>query len=488
MKTKVPKSVSQVTKTLKDAGFEAFLVGGCVRDLIIGREPKDWDVTTNAVPEQIIALFPKTFYENTFGTVGVVNEAEGIPEKEKVIEVTPYRLESDYTDGRHPDAVAFSSSLIDDLQRRDFTINAIAYDVETGEFVDPYKGQSDIASRTLRAVGKAETRFQEDGLRVLRAIRIATELGFTIESDTEKAIQSESSILGKIAAERIRDEFNKLIMSDNPMVGVIMLQKLDILKYIVPELEEGLHMKQTQAHSYGVFEHLVRSMQHAADKGWPLEIRLAALLHDIGKPKTKRVSPETGDATFYGHEVVGARMAEKILERLRYPKKTIELIVKLVRWHMFFSDTEQISLSAVRRMVANVGIDNIWKLMDVRVCDRIGTGRPKENPYRLRKYQAMIEQVTRDPISVGMLKIDGNDLVKELGVKPGPIIGFTLNALLEEVFEDPDKNTKESLLIMAKELIKLPEAELKAKAEAGKVTRERLETEEIKDIEKKYKI
>lgn len=487
-KNKIPEYVTRVTNTLNKANFEAFLVGGCVRDLILNREPKDWDITTNATPEQIISLFPKTYYENSYGTVGVVFEdiKDSNTEKDVVVEITPYRIESTYSDNRHPDKVTFSKNIEDDLKRRDFTINAIAYDPIKDIIVDPYKGQEDIESKTIRAVGDAEARFNEDGLRLLRAVRFATQLGFMINTETEKALIVSHEILGKIAKERIRDEFVKIVDSNNPMIGVFMCQKLGLLQYIIPELEEGLHTKQNQAHSYNVFEHLLRSLQCAADKKYKTEIRIAALLHDIGKPKSRRFSEEKGDYTFYGHEVIGAEMAKKILMRLRFPAKSVNLVVKFVRWHMFFSDTEQISLSAVRRMVANVGKENIWDLMNLRVCDRVGTGRPKENPYRLRKYTAMIEEVLMDPISVTMLKINGNMVAEVLHEKPGPRIGLILNALLEEVIEDPKRNTEVFLVKRAKELGELDERTLREKADNGKKARQALEKAELDKIKKKY--
>jgi poly(A) polymerase/tRNA nucleotidyltransferase (CCA-adding enzyme) len=267
-----------------------------------------------------------------------------------------------------------------------------------------------------------------------------------------------------------------------------MCQKLDILKYILPELEEGLNTEQNQAHSYTVFEHLLRSLQCAADKKYPFEVRLAALLHDIGKPESRRFSKEKRDYTFYGHEVIGARMSKKILERFNFPRKTIDLIVNYVRWHMFFSDTEQITLSAVRRMIANVGRENIWNLMNLRICDRVGTGRPKENPYRLRKYTAMIEQVLMDPISVGMLKIDGKHLMDMLHVEPGPKIGFILNAILEEVIEDPCKNELPQLEEMARKMNEMDIQELKTLADKGKKVKETKEKEALEAILKKHHV
>ncbi len=483
---------------LQEAGYEAYLVGGCVRDLLMKRAPKDWDVTTNATPDQIIATFEKTFYENTFGTVGVVvlkptaNEAEEGEEKKKqsgeVIEVTPYRIESTYKDGRRPESVSFSTDISDDLKRRDFTINALAYDPIKDILIDLFDGIKDMQDKVVRAVGSPIERFQEDGLRVLRAVRFSAELGFTINKETQAALHDSREMLEKIAKERIRDEFSKIIMSDSPMVSLFMCQKLDILKYIIPELEEGVHTEQNQAHSYTVFEHLLRSLQCAADKKYPFEIRLSALLHDIGKPESRRFSSEKKDYTFYGHEVIGANMAKKILERLNFPRKTIDLVCKFVRWHMFFSDTEQISLSAVRRMIANVGKEHIWDLMNLRICDRVGTGRPKENPYRLRKYTAMIDQVLMDPISVSMLKIDGKQLMEVLHVEPGPKIGLILNALLEEVMEDPKKNTAEYLSVAAMELYKLDMKDLKARAESGKKLRDDKEREALDSILKKHHV
>ncbi len=486
----VPDEVSQITKTLEKAGFEAYLVGGCTRDLLLGKKPKDWDITTNATPEQIIPLFSKTFYENVYGTVGVVNEA-ATDETLKVVEVTPYRLEAEYSDFRRPDKVTFSTSITDDLQRRDFTINAIALRMNVGGkevIVDLYKGQEDLSQKIIRTVGNPKDRFCEDALRMMRAIRLATELGFTINKETTDAIYENSHLLAKIAKERIRDEFNRILLASKPMDGLIMAHKLGVLRFIAPELEKGIGVEQTQAHSYDVWEHLLRSLQHAADKGWPLDIRLAALFHDISKPETRRFSHETHQNTFYGHEVVGSRVTQKILENLKYPKKLTEKVAKLIRWHMFFTDTEQITLSAVRRMVANVGTENIWDLMNLRICDRIGTGRPKENPYRLRKYKSMIEEALRAPISVAMLKINGKRVLDVTGETPGPKVGFILHALLEEVLEDPQLNNSEYLEKRSKELIKLPIEELKQLGEKGKEKKEEADSETIEEIRKKYKV
>ncbi len=481
----IPKEVTHVTSKLEEAGFEAFVVGGCVRDLILDRVPKDWDVTTNATPDQIIGLFEKTFYENTFGTVGIVDENTE-NETLKVIEVTPYRIEGDYTDNRHPDSVVFSQKIEDDLKRRDFTMNSLAYSVSKKEFVDLFDGEKDIKDKTIRTVGKPDDRFTEDALRILRAIRFSAELGFEIEASTEKAILENAHLLKNISMERTRDEFTKIIMSPSPMTGLLTLKKLGLLQYVVPELENTIGVEQGGAHAYDVWEHLLRSVQHSADKEYSLDLRLSALFHDISKPESRRKGKGAKAWTFYGHEVLGARVAKKILINLKYPTKIIEKVVIMIRWHMFFSDTGQITLSAVRRMIVNVGRENIWDLMNLRICDRIGTGRPKEDPYRLRKYHAMIEEALRDPVSVGMLKIDGKKIMEVTQITPGPKIGYTLHALLEEVLEDPTKNTEEYLENKAKELILLPENELKALGEEGKQSKEEADDEEIKKIRGKH--
>lgn len=486
MRFQIPREVAHVAASLREGGFEAYLVGGCVRDLLIGREPKDWDVTTNATPEQIQAVFPDSFYENDYGTVGVKTGSGD--QRLAVIEVTPYRLESGYSDKRRPDKVEFGTSLLEDLARRDFTINALALDDAKGHIVDPYEGQKDIKDKLVRAVGDPEERFNEDALRMLRAVRLVAELGFGIDGDTAKAISKNSKYLGHVSRERVRDEFVRILNSDQPMNALVLAQHLGILEYISPDLLRGIGVEQNQAHSYDVFGHLMRTMQHAADKKWGFDIRLAGLFHDISKPETRRWSDEKKDWTFHGHEVVGSRVTKRILEDLRFSRETIDKTVKLVRWHMFFSDPDQITLSAVRRMIRNVGEENIWDLLNLRICDRIGTGRPKEQPFRFRKYKAMVEQALRDPISVGMLKIDGQRIMEMFHEKPGPKIGYTLHALLEEVLDNAELNTEEYLQKRAEELLKMPEQELKELGEAGKKRREAAEDEEISRIMEKHHV
>lgn len=475
-----------MTSGLASEGFEAYVVGGCIRDLLVGKEPKDWDITTNATPEDIQRIFPHTYYTNEFGTVGVVWD-DASTESLKVIEVTPYRVEGKYSDSRRPDDVMWSDKLEDDLKRRDFTINALAYDPEKEVLVDNYEGQYDLAAGRIRAVGEPRERFAEDALRILRAIRLSAELDLSIEPATRDAMVAEAGRLGLISKERIRDEFVRMLNSPRPMKAVQLSQAIGALKYIAPDLERGMGIDQNQAHSYDVWEHNLRSLQHAADKGWSFDIRLSALFHDISKPETRRRSDEKNDWTFYGHDVVGARVTKKALQDLRFPKETIDKVSSLVRWHMFFSDPEKVTLSAVRRIIRNVGQENIWDLVNLRICDRIGTGRPKEQPFRLRKYQSMIEEALRAPLTVGMLKIDGNDLM-QMGEKPGPRIGYLLHALLEEVLDDPSRNTDEYLRGRVGELAKLPDEELKKLGEAGKERKEEEEEESVKELRKKYHV
>jgi len=483
--SQIPPEVSRITAVLEEAGFEAWIVGGCVRDLLLGRKPKDWDITTNANPQQIQGLFENTFYTNEFGTVGIVNE--GIEDESlRVVEATPYRLEGKYSDARRPDSVEFSQHIEDDLKRRDFTVNALAYSPLKDKLLDPYEGIKDIGAGILRAVGEPGERFAEDALRIMRAVRISAELGFDIEAKTKTAMGECAAQLEKISKERIRDEFMRILQSPKPMKALILSQNLGILRFMAPELEKGIGIDQNQAHSFDVWEHNLRSLQHAADKGWSFEVRLAALFHDVGKPQSRRRSEEKNDWTFHGHEVVGARMTKKVLENLKFPGETIEKVTTLVRWHMFFSDPDKITLSAVRRIISNVGRESIGDLIKLRMCDRIGTGRPKEQPFRLRKYQAMIEQALRDPISVGMLAVDGADVIRVTGEKPGPRIGWLLHALLEEVLEEPGRNTRDYLEARLGELQKLPDEELKTLGQEGKEKKEQAEEVDITEINKKY--
>lgn len=483
----IPLSIKKIGTVLEKAGFEAYLVGGCVRDMLLGKEPKDWDFTTNAHPDQIQALFPDSFCNNDYGTVGVKNEEEA-DERLKVVEVTPYRSESGYSDSRRPDTVTFGVSLAEDLARRDFTVNAIAFNLSTQEIVDLYEGISDIQAKRLRAVGNPDQRFAEDALRMMRAVRLAAELDFVIEPETMAGILRNATQLEKIAIERVSAEFIRLIDSKAPMQGIIFLEKLNLLQYLIPELKATIGCEQGGIHAYDVYEHLLRTLQAAADKGFSTEMRLAALLHDIGKPPTRRTGGKNKNYTFFGHEVVGERMTKKILSRLKYPRAESDIVEKLVRWHMFFSDPDEITLAAVRRTIVRIGEDQIENLLNLRVCDRIGTGRPKEQPFRFRKYKAMVDEALRDPISVKMLKLRGDNIMEITGEKPGKKLGYLLHALLEEVLNDPSRNTAEYLTARVLALYKLSEAELETLAEAGKEKQAAEEAAALKEIAREHQV
>ncbi|MFH1671689.1 MAG: CCA tRNA nucleotidyltransferase [Candidatus Portnoybacteria bacterium] len=469
---KLPKEVKSILEKLEKSGFEAYAVGGCVRDLLIEREPKDWDITTSAQPEQIRKIFPDSFYENKFGTVTVKTESKNTALSE--IEITTYRIEEKYTDKRHPEKISFTLDLKDDLARRDFTINAIALDKE-GKIIDSFDGQKDLENKIIRAVGKPVERFSEDALRMLRAIRLSVQLDFKVEDKTFKAIKDNAGLLQMIAKERIRDEFKKMIMSNIPDKAIELLKDSGLLKYIIPELEKGIGVSQNRHHIYTIYQHSVLSLKFAAKRKYSLIVRLAALFHDIAKPQTKRGQGE--DSTFYNHDIVGAKFAINILTRLKFPRKTIGSVANLIRNHMFVYSVDEVSEAGVRRLLRRAGKENIKDLLDLRVADRLGSGVPKAIPYKLRHLEYIIEKVSKDPISPKMLKINGNDLIKELEIKPGPKLGLIIEALLAETLENPKLNIKEKLLKRAGELTKLSDKELKDKTKIVKEKKEEVDSE-----------
>src|SRR3989338_2619903 len=524
---RLPQYIEAILETLHEAGFEAFVVGGAVRHLALG-EPAEtltnWDLASNAKPEEVQALFPKSFYENKFGTVTVVVGREAgsweletsapravkSPDEEDtgyriqdagastpgLVEITPYRLEGQYSNKRHPDEVVFTDNLDEDLARRDFTINAMAlgladkamklgakgklgeFDARLGEkyvLHDPFGGLKDLKARIVRAVREPEQRFDEDALRLLRAARFATTLDFEIEPATKAAVQKLAPNLKAISAERVRDEFSKIILARSPDHGVILLKELGLLEYIMPELLEGVGIEQRGPHRYDVFKHNTLALKFAAQEGGDLGLRLAALLHDVAKPATRAETPEH-TYTFYGHNVVGAKMAKTMLKRLKFPAALIERVRLLVYHHLFFYDVDVVTESSVRRLLVKVGKENIKDLIALRLFDRQSTPVPKRKPYKLRHLEYMIDKVSADPITVTELKIDGGGVMTELKIEPGPRIGLLLKALLGEVLEYPALNEKSALVKRLKELNSEPEAQLK---ELGsRVEKEKIQQDE----------
>lgn len=500
-KISIPKEIKTVAKTLAGAGYRAYLVGGCVRDMLIGVEPKDWDIATDATPEQIQKLFAGSVYENNFGTVGVKTGAKDA--KLKVVEVTTFRVEGGYTDNRHPDAVRFAKTIEEDLARRDFTINAMALNLTNNKklitknsyklsvmsdelLTDPYRGVEDLKNKVVRAVGEPQRRFEEDALRLMRAARFACELGFDIERETFAAARRHAGLLEAIAKERVRDELQKIIMAPRAASGIVMLEDLGLLRFVLPELREGIGCAQNKHHIYTVFEHNVRALNYTAEKRYPFEVRLAALFHDVGKPRSKR--GEGPDATFHGHEMISARMAARALDRLRFSTDVVERVVHLIRYHMFYYSVGEVSAAGVRRFLARVGLEYLDDLLKVREADRIGSHVPKAFPYKLRHLLFMIDKVRHDPLHPKMLKVRGDDVMKLLDIPAGPRVGFILAALLEEVLDDPKRNTKKYLEPRVKKLGALDEQALERVARAARGKAEKAEDEIEEEMKQKHHV
>ena len=488
----IPNEVKFVIDQLKKGGFEAYIVGGCVRDILRNVEPKDWDIATNAKPKEIGKIFLKSFADNKFGTVTVLTGSKKPRLKE--IEITPYRIDEKYTDKRHPDKIKWAQTIEQDLSRRDFTVNAMALNQRTvnneqrTEVVDLFKGREDIKNKIIRAVGNAEERFSEDALRLMRAVRFATALDsdkvWKIEKATKKAIQKNAHLLSFISKERIRDELMKIIMSPNGARGIEILRRLGLLKYIIPELEEGFGIEQNKHHIYQIYQHNLLSLNYACQRNFSKYVRLAALLHDIAKPRTKK--GEGANATFYNHEILGAKMAIQILQRLRFSKKDIEKIVRLVRYHLFYYDPEEVGETSVRRLVREVGPENMEELMQLRMSDRIGSGVPKAEPYRLRHLKYVIEKVSQDPISVKMLKVNGEDVMRILKIPPGPKIGQVLSYLLSYVLSNPKKNVRRTLEREIKRLGQMSDPQLAKLSKQAKQEIEKIEIKRDEMTKKKY--
>lgn len=483
----IPDYVLKTTNIIQASGYEAYIVGGCVRDFLMVKTPKDWDITTNARPEELLAIFSDAKYENSFGTVLLPirknpKAGEDKGELEDVLEITTYRSEQGYSNHRHPDEVRFETELDKDLERRDFTVNALALDPRQPEkIVDLFGGQKDIKLKIIRAVGEPSDRFKEDALRMLRAVRFSAQLGFELEPKTQRAIVKLAGSLKFVSKERIRDELVKILSSDRPYEGIKMLHDSKLLQYILPELEQGVDVKQDRHHIYHVFQHNLLALKHCPSKDWA--VRLAALLHDVAKPKTRKIID--GIATFYNHEYLGAKMVAKIMARLKFSSAEQERVVNLVKNHMFYYNVGEVTAASVRRLIVKVGRENLKDLIDLRIADRLGSGTPKAMPYKLRHLQYMMEKVQNDPVSVKMLKINGEDIMSLLKISPGPKIGAILEVILAEAIEDPEINTKRILEKRVKELNDLELDELREKAR-GVIDEKRQEDD--KKIKRNYKV
>ncbi len=441
----VPPAVHALMDRLVAAGHAAYVVGGSLRDVLLGREPADWDMATDARPDRLVALFPGAVYENRFGTVAVRREHQ-------VFEVTTFRLEHEYADFRRPHRVEFGDDVEADLARRDFTVNAMAWgrgpndaDDVANALVDPFRGRDDLAARTLRAVGDPAARFREDALRMVRAVRLAATLGFVIEPATLAAIAANAALVGHLSGERIGGELGKLLAAPRPSVGLALAQQTGLLAVISPELAAQRGISQRKVPGEDLWDHTLRTVDEAP-AGRPV-VRLAALAHDIGKPAT------LADGHFPHHETVGAELADDLLRRLRYPRTPAGTVVHLVRNHMFTVDPDATG-AAVRRFIKRIGAEHLDALFALRRADDIGSGADPDDPATLA-FRARVDRELHaaHPLDRNALAVDGTDLMAELGFAPGPRLGRVIDELLERVIADPGLNERGSLLLLAQGIL-----------------------------------
>lgn len=488
----IPDYVIKIAEELQSNGYEAYLVGGSIRDVLLGEIPNDYDIATNAYPEEIQRIFLKTIPTGAkFGTIIVVGEDDKGERFD--VEVTTYRSDADYVGGRWPTKVEFTKTIEEDLARRDFTINAIALDLQNFDnpeitlqeiLVDPYDGITDLNNKIIRAVRDPIERFSEDGLRSVRGCRLASQLDFEIEEKTFNAMKETTHITKLVSIERFRDEFMKILLkSSKPSKGLRLLKDAGILEIFIPELLEGIDVNQPEFHVEDVFDHSLRTCDIAEDS-----IKVAALFHDIGKPRTMSVDDK--GVHFYGHDQVGAEMAKEILKRLKFPNAEIDKVVKLIRWHMFYYPSgdwrkenlgasnvapkdhhldpaingEEINPKAfgwsdggIRRLIANVGgedaIDDLFKL---RIADATSNEKTPFNPKEIDALAKRVADIRAGEMALKVTDLDitGNDLIQQLNIEAGSILGEILNMLLEKVIDEPILNKKETLLSIATEYIK----------------------------------
>jgi tRNA nucleotidyltransferase (CCA-adding enzyme) len=442
----MPAGALRLIARVRDAGGRICLVGGSLRDMMLGLEVHDWDFATDLRPERVAELFPRAIQVGIrFGTVLVV-QADGS------YEVTTFRREGTYSDARHPDEVVFTTSIEEDLARRDFTVNAMALDLADSNLIDPHDGRGDLEQRSIRCVGRADERFREDALRMLRCIRIAGQLGFAIEEETYRAIPRCAIMLDAIARERIRDEFDRILAQPRPSISLERLHETGLLERFLQELSDCYGVSQNRFHAFDVFYHSLLAVDQAPQDN-PV-VRLCALLHDLGKVDARREEPD-GRVTFYNHQAWSARKADAILRRLRYPNEERTRIVHLVQQHMFHYNAEWTD-SAVRRFVRTIGTENLDDLFEARRADTLGNGlRRSAASAELAELRGrIVEIVAKDTaFSVRDLHVDGEALKSTLGIEEGPAIGRLLEALLEEVLEDPARNERGWLLTRAGEIL-----------------------------------
>jgi len=431
----IPEKVKRMMAVFEKNRGEIYVVGGAVRDLLLGRKVKDWDFATNFTPEKMKKLFAKnSFCNNRFGTLSIVGK------NKEIFEVTTYRKEVGYSDKRHPDKVIWGESLEDDLARRDFTINALALDSRGKKVIDLYEGREDLKKKLIRAVGSADRRFGEDALRMMRAVRIAAYLGFTIEKKTFEAIIKNAALIKQVAGERICYELFLILLSPAPADGIKLLHNCGLLAEIIPELLAGVGMDQKGHHIYDVWTHNLNTLANCQSRN-PVT-RLACLLHDVDKAVVVRGDGK--ERTFYNHEVSGARTAVRVGKRLRLSNKQLDLLFRLVRWHMFTASEKQTD-KAIRRLIRNVTAEYMGEMIALRRADRVGSGA-RETSWRWELFKKRIVEVQKQPFSIKDLKVDGKDVMRVLGIKPGRKVGKVLDSLFTQVEEDVKLNKRKILL------------------------------------------
>ncbi|MDR2631343.1 MAG: CCA tRNA nucleotidyltransferase [Spirochaetaceae bacterium] len=437
--------LKEAAAVFRGRGKKVYLVGGAVRDLFRGQKAQDWDLATDARPEEVVAMFPRVF------PTGIKHGTVTVRYKGHSLEVTTFRTESAYTDGRHPDEVRYAADIEEDLSRRDFTMNALAFALPQGPLLDPFGGGEDIKKRIIRCVGPGEERFGEDGLRPIRAVRFAAQLGFTVEDSTLAAIPGALGITARVAPERIREELDKIIAAGKPSTAFLLMEKTGLLELLLPELGCCRGIEQKGFHRFDVLDHSLLACDYSAREGASKNIRLASLFHDIGKPLTRNMDA-SGIWTFYHHEQESARLTRNILTRFRYPHTVIDEVVHLVSEHMFFYE-ETWSDAAVRRFIIRVGEEAIPKLLELRKADAYATAGIEAGGNFLVPFINRIEGVLAQgrAFSLKNLAVSGRDL-QDVGLEPGPRMGIILRELLETVVDDPELNNREKLLEIAKNL------------------------------------
>ncbi len=459
---KIPDDLKKINEIFTNNGFEVYLVGGAVRDILLGKKASDWDLTTNAHPEDVVRMFKKVI------PTGIKHGTVTVHFLGHEIEVTTYRADNGYSDGRHPDSITFATTIEEDLSRRDFTMNAIAASLSDGSIKDPFDGQGDIKKKIIRTVGKAHDRFMEDGLRPVRALRFSAQLGFVIEKDTYSAILEPEiqKNIASISIERFRDEFEKMLKAPKPSIGLTFMQETGVLKTFIPELDLGRGVIQADCrgfHIFDVFEHNIYACDGAPKDN--LTVRISALFHDVGKVQARTVekipNPQIpGEMLeiihFHKHEIYSAEITRKIMTRLRFPNKLIDEVCHLIEHHMFYFE-QNWSDAAVRRFIVRIGMENIENLFELRLADSYGQRKIpiNANSPSLRNVNELRERIQKvekekSALSLKSLKVNGNDLIK-LGIEPGKRIGLVLEELFQTVLDDPQMNDKQKLLKVAQE-------------------------------------